>query len=79
MRSAPCSATSPAPACSRPRPRPPDRAVGQITGGWDRSAAARCVASAREAERVRWSQYRAVWGYVEGDGCRRRALLDAFR
>jgi ATP-dependent DNA helicase RecQ len=27
---------------------------------------------------VRWSQYRAVWGYVEGDGCRRRALLDHF-
>jgi ATP-dependent DNA helicase RecQ len=61
-----------------PAPAPPDRAVGQITGGWDRSAAARCVASAREAERVRWSQYRAVWSYVEGDGCRRRALLDHF-
>jgi ATP-dependent DNA helicase RecQ len=61
-----------------PAPAPPDRAVGQITGGWDRHAAALCVASAREAERVRWSQYRAVWGYVEGDGCRRRALLDHF-
>jgi len=61
-----------------PAPAPPDRAVGQITGGWDRAAAARCVASAREAERVRWSQYRAAWGYVEGDGCRRRALLDHF-
>jgi len=62
----------------RPAPAPPDRAVGQITGGWDRHAAALCVASAREAERVRWSQYRAVWGYVEGDGCRRQALLDHF-
>jgi ATP-dependent DNA helicase RecQ len=61
-----------------PAPAPPDRAVGRITGGWDRHAAAMCVASAREAERVRWSQYRAVWGYVEGDGCRRRALLDHF-
>ena len=61
-----------------PAPAPPDRAVGQITGGWDRTAAALCVASAREAERVRWSQYRAVWGYVEGDNCRRRALLDHF-
>jgi ATP-dependent DNA helicase RecQ len=61
-----------------PAPAPPDRAVGQITGGWDRHAAALCSASAREAERVRWSQYRAVWGYVEGDGCRRRALLDHF-
>ena len=61
-----------------PAPAPPDRAVGQITGGWDRGAAGRCVASAREAERVRWSQYRAVWGYVEGDDCRRRGLLDHF-
>jgi ATP-dependent DNA helicase RecQ len=61
-----------------PAPAPPDRAVGQITGGWDRRAAALCVSSAREAERVRWSQYRAVWGYVEDGGCRRRALLDHF-
>jgi ATP-dependent DNA helicase RecQ len=61
-----------------PAPAPSDRAVGQITGGWDRHTAALCVAAAREAERVRWSQYRAVWGYVEGDGCRRRALLDHF-
>jgi ATP-dependent DNA helicase RecQ len=52
--------------------------VGRITGGWDRRASALCVSSAREAERVRWNQYRSVWGYVEGDGCRRRALLDHF-
>ncbi len=61
-----------------PAPAPSDRAVGRITGGWDRHAHAVCVASSREAERVRWSQYRAVWGYVEGDECRRRALLDHF-
>jgi ATP-dependent DNA helicase RecQ len=61
-----------------PAPAPPDRAVGQITGGWDRRAAAWCVSSAREAERVRWSQYRSVWGYVEGQACRRAALLDHF-
>jgi len=61
-----------------PAPAPPDRAVGQITGGWDRRAAAWCVSSAREAERVRWSQYRSVWGYVEDGGCRRRVLLDHF-
>jgi ATP-dependent DNA helicase RecQ len=61
-----------------PAPAPPDRAVGQITGGWDRRAAAWCVASAREAERVRWNQYRSVWGYVEGGDCRRRALLHHF-
>ena len=61
-----------------PAPAPADRAVGQITGGWDRRAAAVCVDAAREAERVRWNQYRAVWAYVEGDGCRRRALLSYF-
>ena len=61
-----------------PAPASPDRAVGQITGGWDGRAAAACLESAREAERVRWSQYRAVWRYVEGRECRRRALLSYF-
>ncbi len=61
-----------------PAPAAADRAAGQITGGWDRRAAAVCLASAREAERVRWSQYRSIWGYVEGHGCRRRALLSHF-
>jgi ATP-dependent DNA helicase RecQ len=61
-----------------PAPAPPDRAVGQITGGWNRRAAAACVSSAREAERVRWNQYRSVWAYVEEGGCRRRGLLEHF-
>jgi len=61
-----------------PAPAPPDRAVGRMAGTWDGAAAARCLSMAREAERVRWSQYRAVWGYVEGDGCRRGALLQHF-
>jgi ATP-dependent DNA helicase RecQ len=61
-----------------PAPAPPDRAAGQITGGWDRRAAALCVSSAREAERVRWAQYRSVWEYVERARCRRVALLEHF-
>jgi ATP-dependent DNA helicase RecQ len=61
-----------------PLPAPPDRAAGRITGGWDRRAAALCMASAREAERVRWAQYRAVWQYAEGRRCRRQALLAHF-
>ncbi|MFZ0090804.1 MAG: RecQ family ATP-dependent DNA helicase [Solirubrobacteraceae bacterium] len=61
-----------------PSPAPPDRAAGYITGGWDRWAAATCLASAREAECVRWNQYRSMWGYVEGAACRRRTLLDHF-
>jgi ATP-dependent DNA helicase RecQ len=61
-----------------PAPAPVDRAVGRLAGRWDRGAASRCLAMAREAERVRWSQYRAVWSYVEGDDCRRRTLLAHF-
>jgi ATP-dependent DNA helicase RecQ len=52
--------------------------VGRITGGWDRRAAALCLSSAREAESVRWAQYRSVWGYVEGAHCRRATLLGHF-
>ncbi len=61
-----------------PVPAPPDRAAGAITGGYDGRAAAICVSSAREAERVRWGQYRAIWAYVEGTGCRRAAVLSYF-
>jgi ATP-dependent DNA helicase RecQ len=61
-----------------PSPAPPDRAAGHITGGWDRRAAAVCAASTREAEQVRWAQYRSVWEYVEGTRCRRAALLAHF-
>jgi len=61
-----------------PAPAPPDRAAGRMTGGFDRRAAAVCMSSAREAENVRWSQYRAVWEYVEGSRCRREALLGHF-
>ena len=61
-----------------PAPAPPDRAAGRITGGWDRRAAALCVTSARDAERVRWAQYRAIWEYVESGGCRRARLLTHF-
>jgi ATP-dependent DNA helicase RecQ len=61
-----------------PVPAPPDRAAGRITGGWDRRAAALCMGSAREAERVRWAQYRSVWDYVESSRCRRGTLLAHF-
>jgi ATP-dependent DNA helicase RecQ len=61
-----------------PEPCTPDRVAGRVVGDWDRRTIALCRASAREAERVRWNQYRAVWAYVEGTGCRRRALLAHF-
>jgi len=61
-----------------PQPAPPDRAAGLVVGQWDRGALARCVGSSRDAERARWAQYRSVWAYVEGAGCRREALLAHF-
>ncbi len=61
-----------------PQPAPPDRAAGLVVGEWDGRALTRCLGSARDAERARWSQYRAVWGYVEGSSCRRGALLAHF-
>ncbi|MGH2868304.1 MAG: RecQ family ATP-dependent DNA helicase, partial [Solirubrobacteraceae bacterium] len=61
-----------------PVPAPPDRAAGRITGGFDHHAAAVCLSSAREAERVRWAQYRSIWEYVEGQRCRRETLLSHF-
>jgi ATP-dependent DNA helicase RecQ len=31
-----------------------------------------------EAKRRRWAQYRAIWGYVDGESCRRAAILRHF-
>ena len=61
-----------------PEPSAPDRAAGRIAADWDRGMLARCLASAREAERVRWAQYRSIWEYVERANCRRAALLRHF-
>jgi ATP-dependent DNA helicase RecQ len=61
-----------------PEPSPADRAAGRVVGQWDGRALAACRGSARDAERVRWNQYRAVWEYVERTQCRRRALLVHF-
>ena len=62
-----------------PAPAPPDRAAGRIDRAWDGRALADARASAAEAQRVRWSQYRAVWQWVERASCRRRGLLRALR
>jgi ATP-dependent DNA helicase RecQ len=61
-----------------PQPSSPDRARGAIVGEWDAAARSRCRSLAREAEGLRWEQYRAIWGYVESATCRRRALLGHF-
>jgi ATP-dependent DNA helicase RecQ len=59
-------------------PAPPDRVLGEIGAAFDGHGLALCRGSAREAEQIRWRQYRSVWGYVEGTGCRREALLGHF-
>jgi ATP-dependent DNA helicase RecQ len=61
-----------------PQPAPPDRAAGNLVREWDRRALSACLGSARDAERARWSQYRSVWAYVDGSGCRRGTLLAHF-
>ncbi len=62
----------------QPAPGSPDRLVGRVAGAWDRAALAACRSAAGEGERVRWRQYRAVWGFVEQTSCRRRAILRHF-
>ncbi len=62
----------------KPSPAPPGRFVGEVVAEWDRVLLARCVSAARDAERARWAQYRAIWSYVEDGACRRRALLEYF-
>ena len=62
----------------RPSPSPPDRLRGRLTAPFDGRARALCRTLAAEGTRVRWRQYRAIWAYVEGDGCRRDTILRHF-
>ncbi|MDO8211599.1 ATP-dependent DNA helicase RecQ [Conexibacter sp. CPCC 206217] len=62
----------------QPAPSPPDRAIGRLVGAWDRRALLTCRTSAGEGQRIRWRQYRAIWGFVEQRRCRRAALLRHF-
>ncbi len=62
----------------RPIPAPADRVAGHVVAECDGTALARCRGSARDAERARWNQYRAIWEYVERFQCRREALLAHF-
>jgi ATP-dependent DNA helicase RecQ len=61
-----------------PSPAPLDRVAGRFVARFDARAGARCRASIDEAARVRWRQYREIWAYVEGESCRRRAILAHF-
>jgi ATP-dependent DNA helicase RecQ len=62
----------------RPAPAPPDRAIGRLEAPFDGRARALCRSLAHEARRARWKQYRSVWAFVDGDTCRREAILRHF-
>ena len=61
-----------------PTPSAPDRVAGRIERPFDRHVDALCRASIADASRARWKQYREIWAYVEGDSCRRDAILRHF-
>ncbi len=62
----------------RPAPSSPERARGRLEGPFDGQARAACRASAGDAQRARWAQYRAVWAFVEDGACRRERILRHF-
>jgi ATP-dependent DNA helicase RecQ len=62
----------------KPKPSSPDLISGHVTGAFDVLALAKCKAAAQEGTRARWRQYRAVWSWVEGSGCRREGILRHF-
>ncbi len=62
----------------RPAPSPIDRLRGRVLGDYDGRARATCRSSAGDALRARWRQYRSVWAFVEGEECRRAAILRHF-
>jgi len=61
-----------------PLPSARDVVAGRIVAAFDGRADARCRTSMGEAARARWRQYREIWAYVEGDSCRRTAILRHF-
>jgi len=61
-----------------PAPSAPDRLAGRMVREFDARARGLCRASIGEGARARWRQYREIWAYVEGSGCRRRAILRHF-
>jgi ATP-dependent DNA helicase RecQ len=62
----------------QPAPASPDRLRGRLLGPLDGEALSHCRTSAGDAQRARWRQYRSVWAFVEGDTCRRAAILRHF-
>ena len=55
-----------------------DRLRGRLEAPFDARARAACRASAGEAMRARWRQYRSIWAFEEGGACRRDTILRHF-
>ena len=62
----------------QPLPSSPDRLAGRLVGEFDNRARVTIRTSMGDAASARWRQYRDVWAWVEGDACRRRAILRHF-
>ncbi len=62
----------------QPAPAPADRLRGRLLKALDGAARAAARSSANEGQRARWRQYRTIWAFVEGGGCRREAILRHF-
>src|SRR5262249_9810414 len=61
-----------------PTPAPVDRLRGRILAPFDGRARAATRTLVADGTRARWRQYRAIWAYVEGESCRRAAILRHF-
>jgi ATP-dependent DNA helicase RecQ len=61
-----------------PTPSPVDRLRGRMLTPFDGRARAACRTLVADGTRGRWRQYRAIWGYVEGETCRRQTILSHF-
>jgi ATP-dependent DNA helicase RecQ len=62
----------------QPAPSSPDRLCGRIVGAFDGRARATIRTSMSDAASARWRQYRDIWGWIEGEQCRRRGILRHF-
>jgi ATP-dependent DNA helicase RecQ len=62
----------------QPAPAPVDRVRGRLLAPFDARALAACRTLTAEALSARWRQYRSVWAFAEGDGCRRQSILSHF-
>ena len=62
----------------QPAPSSVDRVRGRLLTAYDGRARALCRTIAGDAQRARWRQYRAIWGFVEAERCRRTMVLAHF-